>query len=199
MFTGLVEEVGRVRSTRTESGNRLFDIEAKLAAEVKVGDSVAVEGCCLTVVEREDRWFRVEATGATLKSTTLDGLRAGSEVNLERALAVGDRLGGHMVQGHVDEAGTVRRVDREAGHWRIRVRVSRENERLLVERGSICVNGVSLTIAGLGTQEFGVNIIPHTWENTTLCRLRAGDRVNIEHDLLVKAVRRLLGGTGLTA
>ena len=199
MFTGLVEETGKVLRTRSESGNRLFDIEAKLATGVAIGDSVAVEGCCLTVVERDDRWFRVEATGATLKTTTLERLRPGAEVNLERALAVGGRLGGHMVQGHVDEAGTVRRIDREAGHWRLRIRVSRENERLLVERGSICVDGVSLTIAGLGTQEFEVNIIPHTWEHTTLRRLRAGDRVNIEYDLLIKAVRRLLGDTGLTA
>lgn len=194
MFTGLVEEVGRVRAARTESGNRLFDIEAKLAAGVAVGDSVAVEGCCLTVVKRDERLFRVEAVGATVKATTLGELRSGSEVNLERALAVGERFGGHFVQGHVDEVATVRRVDREAGHWRLRVRVEPGNERLLVERGSICVNGVSLTIAGLGSREFDANIIPHTWENTTLKRLRAGDRVNVEHDLLVKAVGRLFDG-----
>lgn len=193
MFTGLVEEVGRVKRVLTRRGNRLLTIEAGFAAEVAVGESVSVEGCCLTAVEAGERTVVLEAVGSTLKQTTLDGLRAGSEVNLERALALGDRLGGHFVQGHVDETATVRRVDRESGYWRTEFRVSSTGEQLLIERGSVCVNGVSLTIASRRAGAFTVNVIPHTWESTTLRLLRAGDRVNVEYDMLVKAVRRSLG------
>jgi len=193
MFTGLVEEVGRVKRVLTRRGNRLLTIEAGFAAEVAVGESVSVEGCCLTAVEAGERTVVLEAVGSTLKQTTLDGLRAGSEVNLERALALSDRLGGHFVQGHVDETATVRRVDRESGYWRTEFRVSSTGEQLLIERGSVCVNGVSLTIASRRAGAFTVNVIPHTWESTTLHLLRAGDRVNVEYDMLVKAVRRSLG------
>jgi riboflavin synthase len=192
MFTGLVEEVGRVRQVRSGRGNRLIEIQAGLAEGVSVGDSVAVNGCCLTATASGTGVFSVEAVAATLKETTLGGLRAGSRVNLERALAVGDRFGGHIVQGHVDEAGTVRRIDREAGHWRVLFRVSRESSRFLVGRGSVCVDGVSLTIASVRTGEFGVNVIPHTWESTRFKELRAGDRVNVEYDLIVKSVQRHL-------
>ncbi len=192
MFTGLVEEVGRVRQVRSGRGNRLIEIQAGLAEGVSIGDSVAVNGCCLTATASGTGVFSVEAVAATLKETTLGDLRAGSRVNLERALAVGDRFGGHMVQGHVDEAGTVRRIDREAGYRRVLFRVSRESGRFLVERGSVCVDGVSLTIASVRTCEFGVNIIPHTWENTRFKELRAGDRVNVEYDLIVKSVQRHL-------
>ncbi len=192
MFTGLVEEVGRVRQVRSGRGNRLIEIQAGLAEGVSVGDSVAVNGCCLTATASGTGVFSVEAVAATLKETTLGGLRAGSRVNLEQALAVGDRFGGHIVQGHVDEAGTVRRIDREAGHWRVLFRVIRESSRFLVERGSVCVDGVSLTIASVRTGEFGVNVIPHTRENTRFKELRAGDRVNVEYDLIVKSVQRHL-------
>ena len=196
MFTGLVEEVGRVRQARSGSGNRLIEIQAGMAGSVSVGDSIAVNGCCLTATAGGAGVFSVEAVAATLKATTLGGLRAGSSVNLERALAVGDRFGGHFVQGHVDEVGTVRRIDREAGHWRVLFRVSRESGRFLVERGSVCVDGVSLTVASVRTGEFGVNVIPHTRENTRFRELRAGDRVNVEYDMIVKSVQRYLATRG---
>ncbi|UCG43144.1 MAG: riboflavin synthase [candidate division WOR-3 bacterium] len=196
MFTGLVEETGRVRQTRTSQGNRLFEIEAGFAREVKAGESITVNGCCLTAVAHTERHFTVEAVAATLKETTLGQVRARSEVNLERALRPDDRLGGHMVQGHVDEVATVRRVERGAGHWRLLTRVKPENQGLLVDRGSVCVDGVSLTVAELGQAQFWVNVVPHTWENTTLKNLRAGCHVNIEYDMVVKTIRRYLDARG---
>lgn len=190
MFTGLVEGVGRVLRVSGLRGNRVLDISAEFASELKAGDSVAVNGCCLTVTRADKKGFQVEAVGATLAGTNLGELKPGSSVNLERALAVGDRLGGHFVQGHIDEVAAVAKVERESGFWKLGFRVKQENARLLVEHGSVCVNGVSLTIAGFGPGGFHVNVIPHTLENTNLKELRAGDRVNIEYDMLVKAIVR---------
>lgn len=193
MFTGLVEEVGRVAKVLTVRGNRVMAIEAAFAGELKPGDSVAVNGCCLTVTRSTARSLEAEAVGATLKETSLGELRTGSMVNLERALRAGDRLGGHFVQGHVDEVARVSRVDRHAGHWRMSFAASREGSGFLVDRGSVCVNGVSLTVAGLEPGGFSVNVIPRTLESTNLKELRAGDRVNVEYDLIVKAVAANLG------
>ena len=190
MFTGLIESVGRVAGVLSRQGNRRLSVEAGFAPELKTGDSVAIDGVCLTVTEAGKTGFMVEAVAETLKVTTIGGLRVGDPVNLERALRVGDRLGGHMVQGHVDEVGKVRRIERHAGHWTVAVTISRGNSRLLVERGSVCLDGVSLTVAALRPTEFTVNIIPHTWENTTFKYLRAGEPVNVEYDLIVKAVQR---------
>ena len=188
MFTGLVEEVGKVVRVAGLRGNRVLDIAAGFAQEIKTGDSVAVNGCCLTVTESGRKSFQVEAVGATLKETNLDELRVGSKVNLERALVAGDRLGGHIVQGHVDEVAKVRMVKREPGFWETGFRIRSESSRLIVDRGSVCVNGVSLTVSKQKPGEFSVNVIPHTWENTNLSGLRVGDRVNVEYDLVVKVV-----------
>jgi len=194
MFTGLVEAVGRVERVVGRLGNRIFTIGAGLAGETELGESVAVNGCCLTVTKTERRSFDVEAVAATLEATTLGRLKTNDAVNLERALRTGDRLGGHFVQGHVDEVGKVRRVERHPGHWVLAVETDRRNTRLLVEKGSVCVDGISLTVASARPGEFAVNIIPHTWDNTTLKQRRPGDRVNIEYDLLVKAVRQQASG-----
>ena len=167
----------------------MFTIEAGFAAELRLGESVAVNGCCLTVTRAGKREFEVEAVAATLAATTLGRLRTGEAVNLERALRVGDRMGGHFVQGHVDEVGKVRRTEQHSGHWTIAVETDRRNSHLQVEKGSVCVDGVSLTVASMRSGEFTVNIIPHTWENTSLSRRRPGDKVNIEYDLVVKAVQ----------
>jgi len=193
MFTGLVEAVGRLARVESRSGNRLLTIEAGFAPELKVGDSVAVNGTCLTVTRAGQDDFTVEAVRATAEATTLGKLHIGAAVNLERALAVGDRLGGHMVQGHVDEVGKVRRIERRQGYWTVAVSISRMNSRSVVEKGSICLDGISLTVAAVRTGEFSVNVIPHTWENTNLGTRRAGELVNIEYDLLVKAVQRSSG------
>jgi len=189
MFTGLIEVVGRVERATSRQANRVFTIQAGFAAELKLGESVAVNGCCLTVTKTDKKSFDVEAVGATLAATTLGRLKTGDAVNLERALAAGDRMGGHFVQGHVDEVGRARRIEQHAGYWTLAVETDRRNSRLLVEKGSVCVNGTSLTLASVRPGEFAVNIIPHTWENTNLKQLRPGDRVNVEYDIVVKAVQ----------
>ena len=190
MFTGLIEVVGRVERATSRQANRVFTIQAGFAGELKLGESVAVNGCCLTVTKADKKSFDVEAVGSTLAATTLDRLKTGDAVNLERALAAGDRMGGHFVQGHVDEVGKVRRVEQHSGYWALAVETDRRKTCLLVEKGSVCVDGVSLTVASVRPGEFAVNIIPHTWENTHLKQRRAGDKVNVEYDLLVKAVQR---------
>jgi riboflavin synthase len=189
MFTGLVEAVGKVRTASARAGGRMLVVEAPFASELKLGDSVAVNGVCLTVTALDARSFTAEAVAATVKATTLGSLRSGSAVNLERALRAGDRLGGHFVQGHVDEVGQIRRITRGGDYWSVAVAAGRKQPGLLVERGSVCVDGVSLTVASLKHGEFAVNIIPHTWENTTFRLRRVRDGVNIEYDVLVKAAR----------
>ncbi len=194
MFTGLIEVVGRVGCATSRQANRVFTIQAGFAAELKLGESVAINGCCLTVTKADKKSFDVEAVGATLAATTLGRLKTGDAVNLERALAAGDRMGGHFVQGHVDEVGRVRRIEQHPGYWTLAVETDRRNSRLLVEKGSVCVDGISLTLASVRPGEFAVNIIPYTWENTNLKERRPGDKVNIEYDLLVKAVRQQASG-----
>lgn len=189
MFTGLVETVGRVEGIEPVGGNRRLLVSAGFAPQLHPGESVAVSGCCLTVVKVGKDVFTVEAVAATIEQTTLGRLRPGHVVNLERALEAGARVGGHFVQGHVDEVGRVRRLVNRQGWHELHIGVGRGNSRLLVPKGSICVDGVSLTIAQTRPGEFGVNIVPYTWENTTLRTLRAGEMVNVEFDLLVKAAQ----------
>ena len=189
MFTGLIETVGRVERAASRQGNRVFTIEAGFAGDLKLGESVAVNGCCLTVTRFDPKSFDVEAVATTLQATTLGHLKASDAVNLERALRAGDRMGGHFVQGHVDEVGKVRRIEQHSGYWTLALETDRRGQRPLVEKGSVCVDGMSLTVASLRPGEFAVNIIPHTWENTNLKQRRPGDKVNIEYDLLVKAVQ----------
>jgi len=193
MFTGLIETVGRVERAAGRQGNRVLTIQAGFAEELKLGESVAANGCCLTVTRADKESFDVEAVASTLEATTLGRAKTGDKVNLERALRVGDRLGGHFVQGHVDEVGKVRRIEQHSGHWTIAVETDRRNFHLLVEKGSVCVDGISLTVASVRPGEFAVNIIPHTWENTNLKQRCTGEPVNIEYDLVVKAVQRGLG------
>jgi len=194
MFTGLVETVGRIEGAIGRYGNRVFTVGAGFAGELQLGESVAVNGCCLTVTRAGKQSFDVEAVAATLEATTLGRLKTGDAVNLERALRAGDRMGGHFVQGHVDEVGKVRRVEQHSGYRTLAVETDRRGSRLLVEKGSVCVDGISLTLASVRPGEFAVNIIPHTWDNTNLKRRRHGDRVNIEYDLMVKAVRQQASG-----
>jgi riboflavin synthase len=167
----------------------VFTIQAGFASELKLGESVAVNGCCLTVTKAEKQSFDVEAVATTLAGTSLGRLATGDAVNLERALRAGDRLGGHFVQGHVDEVGKVRRIEQHSGHWVLAVETDRRNSRLLVEKGSVCVDGISLTVASVRPGEFAVNIIPHTWASTSLKQRRTGEPVNVEYDLVVKAVQ----------
>ena len=191
MFTGIIEEVGRVTALRDEGANRAITVEARMAPELKVDQSVSHNGVCLTVVRINGDRFETVAVKETLERSNLGHLRVGDAVNLERSLRLGDRLDGHLVQGHVD--GMVRRTEvrEEGGSWRFGFGLPDEKH-LLVQKGSICLNGVSLTIAQLDDAGFSVAIIPYTFEHTTFQHLRPGDAVNVEYDVVGKYVARMV-------
>jgi len=191
MFTGIVTDVGRVRSVRETNRDRRFEIGTAFdLSTIDIGASVSHAGCCLTVVEKGDGWFAVEVSGETLSLTTLDGWKEGRRVNLERAARVGDELGGHIVSGHVDGIGEVLSVDSEGGSHRVRIRAPKPLHRFIAPKGSITVEGVSLTVNEVEDDVFGVNLIPHTWEVTTLGELAPGSRVNLEIDMLARYLAR---------
>jgi riboflavin synthase len=189
VFTGLVREVGTVRSL---DGGRLTLEAAETAARAALGDSVAIDGVCLTVVARDGATLAFEAVPETLARTSLGDLRAGSRVNVEPALRAGDALGGHYVQGHVDGVGSVRSVEPEGAGRRVWFDAPPELVRYVVEKGSIAVDGTSLTVAAVDDAGFAVALIPHTLEATTLGELEPGDRVNLETDVLAKYVEKLV-------
>lgn len=203
MFTGLVQERGRLIEDPVPSGQGgvrlVLGLSPALCARLGIGDSVAMSGVCLTVTEKGEDRVTVELSPETLSRTNLGGLRAGDEVNLEPALRVGDALGGHMVQGHVDGTATV--VDRRdlAEHRILAFSIPEELAPYLVEKGSVTVDGVSLTVSALLPDRFEVALIPHTLEITTLSRRLPGDRVNLEVDVLGKYVYRILAARGLVA
>lgn len=191
MFTGIVTDVGRVRAVRDTNRDRRFEVETKFdLSTVDIGASISHAGCCLTVVEKGEGWFAVEVSGETLSKTTLDGWKEGHPVNLERAARVGDELGGHIVSGHVDGVGEVVSVESEGGSHRVRIRVPRPLHRYIAAKGSIAVEGVSLTVNEVEDDVFGINLIPHTWEVTTLGGLKPGSRVNLEIDMLARYLAR---------
>ena len=191
MFTGIVTDVGRVRAVAGTDRDKRFEIETRFdLSTVEIGASIAHAGCCLTVVEKGEGWFAVEVSGETLSRTTLGDWTPGYPVNLERSARVGDELGGHIVSGHVDGVGEVVSVAAEGGSHRVRIRVPRPLHRYIAEKGSIAVEGVSLTVNDVEDDVFGVNLIPHTWDVTTLGRLQPGSRVNLEIDMLARYLAR---------
>jgi len=193
IFTGLIVEVGRVRQIRRRADGAFIVIEAKKVLEgTRIGDSISINGVDLTVIEMSGDSFSADASLETLRRSTLGDLQGSSRVNLERALAVGERLGGHMVQGHVDGTGSLVSVVPEGNAYRMRFEFPRELARYIAMKGSITVDGISLTVAGLGNEWFEVAIIPHTWRETILSDLAIGDRVNLEVDVLAKYVERLM-------
>jgi len=189
MFTGIVRELGTVDAF---DGSRLVVLARETSASATVGDSVAVAGVCLTVVEAEEGRLAFDVVPETLSRTALARLEPGSAVNLEPSLRVGDQLGGHVVQGHVDAVGHVRSVVPEGDSHRVRIDAPETVVRYCIEKGSIAVEGVSLTVAAFDDEGFEVALIPHTLEVTTLGRLEAGDEVNLEADVLGKVVERLV-------
>ncbi|HEY8485074.1 MAG TPA: riboflavin synthase [Longimicrobiales bacterium] len=204
MFTGIVEEVGRVRHVEPfEAGVRLVLEAERVLAGLREGDSIALDGVCQTVTALQPGGFTVEAIATTLSRTTLGSFRPGRRVNLERALAFGARVGGHLVQGHVDGVGEVVALERRGEHVRMDVRLPEVVAEVTVLHGSIAVNGVSLTVNALPAPDVAqVALIPYTWEHTNLSDLRVGDAVNLEGDLLGKFVVHYLkrrGGSGVTS
>jgi riboflavin synthase len=192
MFTGIVEAVGEVVAVAPRGETSRLHVRSPLAREVKLGDSVALNGCCLTIMEPHPDELRFEAIRETLEKTALGDLATGSRVNLERAMAASARFDGHIVQGHVDEAGRVREWRRRGEDVQLFVQTSRAFADQCVPKGSVTVQGVSLTIVGVVDDGFDVALIPHTLAVTTLGALRAGERVNLEADVLGRYVRKIL-------
>lgn len=195
MFTGIVEELGKVRSIEHGAEGIRMEIEAKqVLADAQLGSSIAVNGCCLTVIDLGEGWWAADAVSETLARTCLSDLEEGSPVNLERPMRLEDRLGGHLVQGHVDGTGEIVSSERLADSaMAVRIGASSKILRYVVEKGSITVDGVSLTVASEGEDGFSVAIIPHTAAVTTLGLKGPGARVNLEVDILAKYVEKLLG------
>ena len=191
MFTGIVTDIGRVRSVQRTERDWRYEIETVWdTTTIDLGASIAHAGCCLTVTEKGDGWFAVEVSGETLSKTKLAEWSEGSRINLERAAKLGDELGGHIVSGHVDGLGTVASITPEGGSHRIRFETHEPLHRFIAPKGSITVDGVSLTVNEVEGRVFGVNIIPHTWETTTLGSLKVGDKVNLEIDMLARYLAR---------
>lgn len=191
MFTGIITDIGRVRSVAETDRDRRYEVETAWdVSGIDLGASISHAGVCLTVVEKADGWFAVEVSGETLDKTTLGSWAAGTPVNLERATKVGDELGGHIVSGHVDGLGTVVSITPEGGSHRIVIEAPAPLHRFIAAKGSITVDGVSLTVNSVDGRQFGLNIIPHTWEATTLGRLQVGDTVNLEIDMLARYLAR---------
>ena len=192
MFTGLIEDLGTVETVeRTDEGARLR-ISTRLTGEIALGDSIAVNGCCLTATAVQDDAFETEAMNQTLTVTALSEVDESSKVNLELAMKAGDRLGGHIVQGHVDGVGTVASIEDDGFARRVRVELPAQLLRYVVDKGSITLSGVSLTVADLGDSWAEVSLIPETMERTNLGDLAPGSQLNVECDIVAKYVERLV-------
>ncbi len=193
MFTGLIEELGTVRGVRKQGSGIRMIVEAHIIMDdVKIDDSISINGACQTVVALTATTFEVEAVEETLMKTTLGGFAVGKRVNLERAMRLGGRMGGHLVQGHVDTSGTVARIEQKQGSWLLTINFPVNYARYVIPVGSVCIDGVSLTTARVEGASFTVSIIPHTWAHTTLNELRPGAAANLEFDVIGKYVEKML-------
>lgn len=195
MFTGIITDLGRVRAIALGPTTRLEIETAYDTGAIALGASVACNGCCLSVVEKGANWLAFEASRETLDKTNLGDWKVGHPVNLERALKLGDELGGHLVSGHVDGVGRILSITPDGGSLRIKVEAPQEMARMIAPKGSIVLDGISLTVNEVEGNVFGVNIIPITQTATNLGRAKAGDRVNLEIDLIARYVARLLAPT----
>ena len=195
MFSGIVQELGRVRAN---AGGRLSVRAAGVVSEARTGDSVAVSGCCLTVVQLDPDGFVADVVPETARRTTIGALSPGDPVNLEASMRLSDVVGGHLVTGHVDEVGDVQSVDDDANARRVTIAAPEKLLWLVAERGSIAVDGISLTVTGVSAEAFSVSLIPHTIEITTAGSWTVGSRVNLEADVIARYVHRSLLGAGVT-
>lgn len=193
MFTGLIEDTGKVDTFTLRGEAGVLTVATSLSlAEIAIGDSIAVNGACLTVIGKGPGTVSFDVSPESITRTAIGSLRSGQPVNLERALRLGDRLGGHIVSGHIDCTGTLTRAERQSGNHQLSFHLPPANARYLVEKGSVTIDGISLTVNAVTRDGFSVNIIPHTLISTTLENLRVGETVNIETDIIGKYVERLV-------
>lgn len=195
MFTGLIKEIGKITSVTNNTEGKRFRVSSKkLISEIEVDDSVSINGACQTAIDVGDDYFDVQAVHTTLEKTTLGYLRPGDSVNLELAMQLSDRLGGHLVQGHVNGVIPINNIENKGDNYVLSFPLDKEFSRYIVQEGSVCLNGISLTVAQVDGEKgsFSVSIIPHTWEQTVLHSMKIGDKLNIEVDILAKYVENLL-------
>ena len=190
MFTGIIESLGKITNVKADRGNIDFTIESEISKELKIDQSVSHNGVCLTVTEKSDNTHTVTAVKETLDKSSLKNFSVDDLINLERAMKLGERLDGHLVQGHVDGVAKCINVSVNDGSWIYQFEFDIKNEMLLIEKGSICINGVSLTVFDIVKNTFKVTIIPYTYENTSFKKLKEGDMVNIEFDMIGKYLAR---------
>lgn len=192
MFTGIIEEIGTIKVLKKEANNLHITVESSITDELKVDQSIAHNGVCLTVVSIKDTVYTVTAIDETLLKTNLGQLKEGAKVNLERAMKLGDRLDGHIVQGHVDQTGICTNIEEADGSWIFTFEYNSSLNNITIEKGSITINGVSLTVVNSKESSFSVAIIPYTYEHTNFHTLKVNDTVNLEFDVLGKYVSRLM-------
>ena len=196
MFSGIIEKLGRVLDIKQEGSNYHFTIGLPDTSELYIDQSIAHNGVCLTVVDIKDGQYTVTAIEETMKVSNLGDIKKGDKINLERAMLPNTRLDGHMVQGHVDAMAEVVSIDQKEGSWYFRFKYDEEHSKLVVSKGSIAINGTSLTVVEPTDTELSVAIIPYTFENTNFCLLRVGDKVNVEFDIIGKYVAKHMGVRG---
>lgn len=192
MFTGIVEEIGEINNIQKEGSNIHFTIKSKLSKSLKIDQSVAHNGVCLTVIKKTTTSYAVTAIKETLDITTLEKLQTGTKINLERAMQAGARLDGHMVQGHVDQTATITKITPKNGSWDVHFEFDATPKFSLVNKGSVCIDGTSLTVVQSKGKKFQVSIIPYTFEHTIFSTYKIGTQVNIEFDIIGKYVERLM-------
>jgi len=191
MFTGIIEALGVVTNLKQEQGNLIITIKSEIANELKIDQSVAHNGICLTVTDINNNEYNITAIKETLSKTNLKSIKIGDQVNLERAMKLGDRLDGHIVQGHVDQVGICKSVIKEDGSWTFKFEYDSDKNNITIEKGSITINGVCLTVVNSGFNTFCVAIIPYTFEHTNFNAIKVGDAVNLEFDVLGKYIQKL--------
>lgn len=191
MFTGIIEDLGTVTDLKRKQDNLIITIKSKIGPELKIDQSVAHNGVCLTVTNIKGLEYTITAIKETLSKTNLGTLKTGDEINLERAMKLGDRLDGHIVQGHVDQVGICKSIIKENGSWVFNFEYDGTTKNMTIEKGSITINGVSLTVVDSGINAFSVAIIPYTYEHTNFKSIKAGDSVNLEFDVLGKYIQKL--------
>ncbi|MBR0484107.1 MAG: riboflavin synthase [Oscillospiraceae bacterium] len=194
MFTGIIEEIGTVKSVRTGADTCILTVSAKkIFSDVHIGDSIAVNGTCLTVCAFDKNSFSADVMPETMRRTNLGGLKSGSPVNLERAMPANGRFGGHIVSGHIDGTGVIKNLQKEKNAVWVQISAKPELLKYIVEKGSIAIDGISLTVAKISSQDFSVSIIPHTGEETILLKKKSGEIVNLECDIIAKYVEKICG------